>query len=158
MEPKPPRGHQDSRSPDEIAVDSALEEGLRELREHATVTFVSRLGRLNIAVPNSAMECVVVGGRGGEGGRDRREDGADFVADVEGVQGETDDIFQDSFIAVIGEGGDRMMVDFRVFLYSDIFWFTSRIYISRFDKYDPEVLNFMWFLKEQSVCRVWLFK
>uniref|UniRef100_A0A9J2P6F0 SAP30-binding protein n=1 Tax=Ascaris lumbricoides TaxID=6252 RepID=A0A9J2P6F0_ASCLU len=36
VEPKPPRGHQDSRSPDEIAVDSALEEGLRELREHAT--------------------------------------------------------------------------------------------------------------------------
>ncbi|VDK18117.1 unnamed protein product, partial [Anisakis simplex] len=37
VEPKPPPGHdghEDSRSPDEIAVDSALEEGLRELREH----------------------------------------------------------------------------------------------------------------------------
>lgn len=34
-EPKPPRGHEDSRSPDEIAVDSALEEGLRELA-HST--------------------------------------------------------------------------------------------------------------------------
>ncbi|VDM37810.1 unnamed protein product [Toxocara canis] len=34
VEPKPPRGHEDSRSPDEIAVDSAVEEGLRELREH----------------------------------------------------------------------------------------------------------------------------
>uniref|UniRef100_A0A1I8EBX1 Uncharacterized protein n=1 Tax=Wuchereria bancrofti TaxID=6293 RepID=A0A1I8EBX1_WUCBA len=30
-EPKPPPGHEDSRSPDEIAVDSAVEEGLREL-------------------------------------------------------------------------------------------------------------------------------
>ncbi|KAL3985591.1 HCNGP-like family protein [Acanthocheilonema viteae] len=34
-EPKPPPGHEDSRSPDEIAVDSAVEEGLRELeRQH----------------------------------------------------------------------------------------------------------------------------
>ncbi|KHN82329.1 SAP30-binding protein [Toxocara canis] len=38
VEPKPPRGHEDSRSPDEIAVDSAVEEGLRELREHNVVT------------------------------------------------------------------------------------------------------------------------
>lgn len=35
VEPKPPRGHEDSRSPDEIAVDSALEEGLRQLA-HST--------------------------------------------------------------------------------------------------------------------------
>uniref|UniRef100_A0A915PV85 SAP30-binding protein n=1 Tax=Setaria digitata TaxID=48799 RepID=A0A915PV85_9BILA len=33
-EPKPPPGHEDSRSPDEIAVDSAVEEGLRELERH----------------------------------------------------------------------------------------------------------------------------
>uniref|UniRef100_A0A0N5ASS3 SAP30-binding protein n=1 Tax=Syphacia muris TaxID=451379 RepID=A0A0N5ASS3_9BILA len=30
-EPKPPRGHEDSRSPDEIAVDNILDEGVREL-------------------------------------------------------------------------------------------------------------------------------
>lgn len=32
-EPKPPRGHEDSRSPDEIAVDNILEEGVRELAQ-----------------------------------------------------------------------------------------------------------------------------